>query len=207
MLAALKRWTMSVPAAILITIALFLLMIILIRTANVHLGKKEEYVQIQINPAIEEYNPARRDTTIDKVKKVKPPPPPPKLPKPKADKPTEDLGQALAGNIPPLEKPEIKPTEIGRIEIDEQEEAPLVRIPPNYPIRAAERGIEGECDVLFDLNENGTPFNIRPTCSNSIFNSAVVKAVQKWKYQPRIRGGKRVIRHNWKTHIPFILEE
>ncbi len=202
-----KRWILSIPGAVLVTILLFLLMIVLIKTANVRLGKKEDYVQIQINPAVEEYKPTGRETKIDKVKKVKPPPPPPKIQKPKADKPTEDLGQALAGDIPPMEKPEIKPTEIGTIVIDEQEEAPLVRIPPIYPIRAAERGIEGECDVLFDINENGVPFNIRPTCTNSIFIYAVKKAVQKWKYQPRIRGGKKVVRTNWKTHIPFRLEE
>ncbi len=202
----LKRWLISIPGAILVTLGLFFLMIILIQTGDVLLEEKEEYAQIEINPIIDDYTPATRQTKIDTIEKVKPPPPPPRIQKPRADKPNEDLGASLAGAIPDFEKPEINKSDTGNIEIVDRDEQPLVRIPPVYPPRAAERGTEGQCTAYFDIGTNGVPFNITAKCTSSVFERAVIKAVQKWKYRPRIRDGKPIIRKGWQTEIPFRLE-
>jgi TonB family protein len=56
---------------------------------------------------------------------------------------------------------------------------------PAYPATLRNAGIVGECEVLFDLNEDGSLGNIRPgRSSNQEFTDASLEAVKKWKMSP-----------------------
>ena len=83
--------------------------------------------------------------------------------------------------------------DIGDIQIARQL-TPLVRIPPEYPQRAAARGIEGYVVLRFMITEAGTvedPEVLRAEPAG-FFESAARRAVLRWKYQPQIRDGKPV---------------
>lgn len=84
---------------------------------------------------------------------------------------------------------------------------PLVRIEPQYPRKAAMRGIEGYVRVKFDVDETGAVENLQILEANPprIFNQATKRAVLKWKYQPKVVDGKPVTRRGLLVELPFKL--
>ena len=69
---------------------------------------------------------------------------------------------------------------------------PLVRIPPTYPMRAANRRIQGWVKVDFTITKEGTVKDAVVVASkpSSIFNSAALKAIKRWKFKPHIIAGE-----------------
>ena len=71
---------------------------------------------------------------------------------------------------------------------------PTLRIPPVYPLRALRSGIQGVVTVEFIIAIDGSVKN--PVIINAkppkIFDSAVLKAISKWKYNPDMIDGKPV---------------
>jgi protein TonB len=84
---------------------------------------------------------------------------------------------------------------------------PLVRVEPQYPMSAKQRGIEGWVELKFTITSAGTVKNIVVTKSNpgTIFNRAAVQAVSKWKYNPKIENGTAVDRPGVRQRIKFEL--
>ncbi|MDT8397034.1 MAG: TonB family protein [Pseudomonadales bacterium] len=71
---------------------------------------------------------------------------------------------------------------------------PIVTIAPQYPQRALARGIEGWCQVMFTVTENGTvvdPVVVDAEPPN-IFDSSSIRAVQRFKFNPRTKDGQPV---------------
>ncbi|MBT3813087.1 MAG: TonB family protein [Gammaproteobacteria bacterium] len=71
---------------------------------------------------------------------------------------------------------------------------PLVRIQPTYPMRAANRRIEGWVKVEFTITKEGTVKDAVVVASqpSSIFNRAALKAIKRWKFKPHIVAGEAV---------------
>ena len=71
---------------------------------------------------------------------------------------------------------------------------PLSRQPPEYPYRAARRGIEGWVRVAFDVNESGNVENAEVVESDppGVFDIAATRAVSRWRFKPRVIDGKAV---------------
>jgi protein TonB len=86
---------------------------------------------------------------------------------------------------------------------------PLVRIEPDYPPRAASRGIEGYVVVQFTITPAGTIKDPRVVEAQpeGIFDSAAIKAVSKWKYNPKIEEGVAVERRGVQVKLAFKLEK
>ena len=85
---------------------------------------------------------------------------------------------------------------------------PLVRGEPHYPMRAKQRGIEGWVELMFAITETGAVADIVVTASHpgTIFNSAAVKAVSRWKYNPKIENGAAVVRGGVRQRLKFELD-
>jgi protein TonB len=86
---------------------------------------------------------------------------------------------------------------------------PLVRIEPDYPARAAQRGIEGYAVVQFTITPAGTvkdPIVIDAE-PDGVFDSAAVAAVSRWKYNPKMEGGVAVERRGIRVKLAFKLEQ
>ena len=68
----------------------------------------------------------------------------------------------------------------------DQEPQPVVRVPPIYPYKAREQGIEGKVLIKLLVNADGTVGQViimdaRP---KGIFENAVMKSVPSWKFNP-----------------------
>jgi len=86
---------------------------------------------------------------------------------------------------------------------------PLVRVPPQYPDRAAQRGIEGRVLVEFTITKSGSVKDARAIAfePSDIFNQAAVKSVMQWKYNPKVEHGKPVEQRGMKTSVVFKLDQ
>ena len=85
---------------------------------------------------------------------------------------------------------------------------PIFLVPPQYPRRAAERGIEG-CVVLeytvTPLGAVSEPVVVQ-TNPPGIFDRAATRAALRYKYKPLIRDGVAVAVEGVRQRITFILE-
>jgi len=154
----------------------------------------------------------KRDTAPETKKRA-----PPKREKPKAPPPPPDMAMTQsafdpgdgAGTI----QPEIDPTGdigggIGAGAGADRGAVPLVRIEPDYPLRARQRGIEGWVAIEFTISAAGTVSEAVVIRSHpgSIFDSAAIAAVRKWKYQPQIVNGQPVARPGQRITLEFTME-
>lgn len=104
----------------------------------------------------------------------------------------------------------LKPLTNGKITVNPNSgPIPSVRVEPNYPPRAIQRGIEGYVDLMFDISAAGSTENIRIIRSkpSGIFDRSAVKAISKWKYQPQMIDGKATISYDQVTRLTFNLQD
>ncbi len=193
------RFIIGIPLAVVVTLSLFMLMRILVQPERSLIEEVQETVAIDITRA-------QRDESSDTDRELnrpdvedQPPPPPP------MDTRTErpDLGGLQVG-IPDIDL-DLGAGNIGPIDGEIQ---PLVRVPPEYPLRAAERGIEGEVCVVFTVTPEGTVTDpeVYRTAS-SLLNSASLRAISRFRYQPRIVDGQPVARPGVRFCFDYNLEE
>jgi protein TonB len=85
---------------------------------------------------------------------------------------------------------------------------PLVRIAPDYPPRALSRGLEGWVKVQFTITPTGTVKDpkVVDAMPKEMFDDAALKAIARWRYNPRVEGGVAVERVGVQTIIRFQLE-
>ena len=73
---------------------------------------------------------------------------------------------------------------------------PLVAIAPQYPTRAAQRGIEGWCLVSFTVDPQGNVVEDTITVIDAepqnIFDRSSIRAAARFKFQPRVQDGQGV---------------
>jgi protein TonB len=86
---------------------------------------------------------------------------------------------------------------------------PLVRINPDYPPRAQTRGIEGYVIVQFTITATGTvkdPIVVEAQ-PKGMFDDAALKAIARWRYNPKVESGVAVERVGIRTRLTFQLEQ
>ncbi len=185
-----------------ITGSLFLGMIAMIHVDFEAAEKFELEIQ-SINPIedIKELPPRREELKL--YKKVETPPPPPVIDVPASTKPSEPIAE-VKGDIP-LWKPYKGGFEIPMITISDRDAACLICIAPQMPPRATR---SGHCKMRLDVDTTGTPYNITPIyCSENLFSRNSVKAVQKFKYQPKVLNGRPVDMRGVETTITYRLSD
>jgi protein TonB len=86
---------------------------------------------------------------------------------------------------------------------------PLVRINPDYPPRALSRGLEGWVQVQFTITATGTVKDAIVVTAEprNIFDDAALKAIARWRYNPKVENGTAVERVGVQTIIRFQLEQ
>lgn len=200
------RVLIGIPIGAIIAVLLFLVMRALIAMGEIPLDEERDALRIDIRPEVEEVTVRQRDMTPDKVREVNPPPPPPEIRKQKSIQPSEDLVN-IGGEIPEFEQPDLGKNDIS-FNVSDRDAQPMVRIPAVYPPRALERGLEGNCVMNYDVNPDGIPVNIRATsCTSSMFESASIRAVEKWKFSAKIVDGTPVSRTGVVTQIDYMLDD
>jgi periplasmic protein TonB len=91
----------------------------------------------------------------------------------------------------------------------DRDAVPLVRISPDYPPRAVADNIEGWVQVQFSITTTGSVRDTSVVAAQppKIFDAAALKAIARWRYQPRVQGGVATERVGLQTIIRFDLEE
>ncbi|MFP6641059.1 MAG: energy transducer TonB [Myxococcota bacterium] len=180
--------------ALTITFGLFYFMQFLIsmgmdRAANVTKGRVIEFVRLKRDTDL-----LTRKRELPDKEKPPEPPPPPELQMSKTDQPDADsmaiAAPSLNAGIDLGGGPNLG------IGASDSDSVPLVRVPPQYPIRASERGIEGWVVLRFTITESGTVRNpqILDSKPKRIFDRSALQALRKWKYRPRVIDGVAVAR-------------
>ncbi len=176
------RRAISAVLALFVTFGLFYLMQALITKAA---GKLEDPTGSMVD-----FVRLKKDSDLELKKRKLPekeepeePPPPPDLSLSRSDRPDQVLQEmAFAVGI----EVDVGGPNMG-IAASDADIVPIVRVNPQYPPRAADRGIEGWVVVEFTISAAGTvkdPFVIDAKPS-SIFNRAALRAFRKWKYNPK----------------------
>ncbi len=187
-----------------VTLLLFFIMQALVVTDEVKLSdiRSVRFVDVVRAP---EQQQVKRETP--EVKK----PTPPKAPPPDLDVPSARAaagGQSLnfgklalnttLGNVGPMLG---APTDGDYL--------PLVRIQPQYPRRANERGIEGYVIVRLTVTPQGTTENIEVIEADppGYFERAAIQAASKFKYKPKVVNGQPVKVEGVLYRFTFELED
>lgn len=200
------RYAGALAFAVAITFALFWLMQYLIIGQKMTLDEGDrvrliDFVRLQ------------RDTQTeskDRKPPDKPPPPeaPPEPPKMTAD-PTNAPSNAVNINSDGLNAGMdlAGPGALGPPA--DAEAIPLFRMAPQYPDRAASRGIEGYVIMEFTITETGGVANIVVVEASppGMFDRAAIRAMERWKYKPKVVDGKPVPRHGVQNKISFNLDQ
>jgi protein TonB len=190
--------------SVLVTFGLFYLMQALILGKDMKLG--------EMSGTMIDFVRLKKDSDLDLKKRKMPekkepeePPPPPDLTMARSNKPTQDMGDmAFAIDV----DVDIGGTDIA-IAASDSDVVPIVRVNPQYPLRASERGIEGWVTVEFTISKLGTVKDPRVLKSHpsSIFDRAALKAIKKWKYNPKIEDGEPMERPGVTVRLKFALND
>ncbi len=154
----------------------------------------------------------KRDTAPEAKKREPPkrekpdaPPPPPQMNMAKAMNPGEAVGEIVPMVDTGMELEQATSLSAGGADTDV---VPLVRVDPEYPPRARQQGLEGWVDIEFTISPVGTVQDARVIGSQPtfVFDRAALKAVRRWRYNPKVEGGVAVARAGVKVRLRFELK-
>ena len=96
------------------------------------------------------------------------------------------------------------------ISITDGEMLPLVNVTPQYPTRAASRGIQGWCQVSFTVDGDGNVVEDTIVVVDAeppgIFDRSSIQAARRFKFQPRVQDGVGVPVPNVQYVFRYVLE-
>ncbi|CAI8326351.1 MAG: Uncharacterised protein [Hyphomonas sp. TMED17] len=199
------RLFIGIPLAVIVTYTLFQIMRVLISQPY----EEPDVEQVRV---IERITPAEQSSEINRRARAKPkrlnsadkPPPPPKLSTTRSqiDLPTPNIQGAAPTdlNMGPMRELSFDP-----VAISDRDAQPIRPPLPSYPSRAAERGIEGSCDVRFDVDVRGRPYNVQADCTDGVFQREAVRAVSRVEFAPKIIRGQPAERRNVVYPLEFKL--
>lgn len=194
------RLITGLPGAVVVTSLIFLVLATVISSqGNVELSE-DRSVQINVTRQIQD-TAQQRAEDFQRPVLDQPPPPPPTV----TDPSFRPEMSVQMGQLPDLSNVDI---DIGTGFNPDRDAQPLVRIPPQYPQRCMGRADPSESVLVeFDVTPEGTVVNPRVIeSSNSCFNSAAMRAVERWRYNPKIVDNVAEPRVGVRTTIDFQLE-
>ena len=201
----LLRTLFVIPQAAIVTVLLLVLMVSLIEFADKGLDKEKRVklpdifmpeVEIEIQRLIEKPEKPEVDET-----------PPPDIPEQDFDK--IDGNAAVGQILPPGIKAKLDLNIGAGLQATDGEYLPIVKVAPQYPRRALNKGIEGYVIVEYTVTKVGTVKNpvIIEAKPQGIFDKAAIKSALHYKYKPRVIDGKPIEVQGVRTKIIFELEE
>jgi protein TonB len=155
-----------------------------------------------------EFTRMRQDTEAQKKQQEKPQP---DKPPPVPEVPQIDFSKgSVENNVAQLTPTVDANSAMSKMKMtagSDRDIVPLVRINPDYPPRALSRGIQGWVIVQFTISATGTVKDqIVVDSSNKIFDDAALKAIGRWRYNPKVEEGVAVERKGVQTKLVFQLE-
>ena len=183
-------------SSLLLTLSIFYLMQWLIAVGDIELGDKA----IRIADVT---MPERDLELIQDIERPEEEEPPPETMPPEFDMtPPADLENAA-----PRPKFDFKGKRSGVFA--DGSYVPIFKVPPIYPRRAQERGIEGCVMLEFTVTKVGSVKDpvVLWSLPSGIFDRAAMRSAMKFKYKPQIRDGEPIEVKGVLNQITFIIED
>jgi len=202
----LMRLLVGVVIAVPIVLAIFLLMTALITVKEIQLDESESRTLTAITPQKQDSEVRTRSRSQPKrIDSAQKPPPPPKQSATKSsiNLPTPKIDGAVPQN---LDLGRMQSLAIDPVAVSDRDAQPIRPPTPSFPQRAAERGLSGSCDVRFDVDTRGKPYNVQATCTDNIFRSEAERAVSRVEFAPKIVRGQAVERRNVVYPLEFKIQ-
>ncbi|GAB3285159.1 energy transducer TonB [Parahaliea aestuarii] len=181
---------------------LFFIMQYLIASADPEIDDTKQRKLADIHMPEREIETNRTEQKPDKVDDPEEPPPDLDTPDMDMDMDTDVV------NTAPAQEVSIEISSSGMAATD-GEYLPIVKVAPIYPRRAQTRGITGYCIVEYTVTKSGSIRDPRPVdCQPSgVFESASVKAAEKFKYKPRVVDGEAIEVAGVQNKFTYELEQ
>lgn len=208
-----KRWLISMPVALVFTLGLFMLMALMVGHSSQ--GPQETSSSTRIDIFMQE-----PDTEVQRRQRTVPErPKPPEMPdtptpvtqtqsqstsSPQPDMPNLDLQSGIQGVM-------VQAPSLGELNLNtgpnNQQAMPLFRVEPNYPPRAMRRNLEGYVVVRFTIAPSGRPQDLTVVDANPprVFEREALRALRKWKYEPKVVDGNTVAQPGQQVKLEFNL--
>ena len=181
---------------------LFFIMQYLIATAEPEIDQTKQRRLADILMPEREIETNIKEQKPDKVED--PEEPPPDLDTPDVDM---DMDVEIV-NVAPQAKVDVAISSSGMATGD-GEYLPIVKVAPIYPRRAHTRGITGYCIVEYTVTTSGAIRDPQAVdCQpEGVFESASVKAAEKFKYKPRVVDGEAIEVAGVQNKFTYELEQ
>ncbi|OLQ91044.1 energy transducer TonB [Vibrio ponticus] len=202
------RLLFSIPIAGAIALALFSFMAWMVDNGHQRAPEASETMSFNMVMMETEQEVQRRQRSVPEQPK------PPEVPKqmevsqartetasvsPMAMQPTLGLDTAIDGLA-------ISTPTFGDFGVNQQA-MPLYRVEPRYPAKALRRGAEGFVVLKFTIDPTGRPTDIEVVDANPrrMFEKEAVRALRKWKYQPKVEDGSALSQFGQTVRLEFKL--
>ena len=202
------RLLLALPASLLISVSLFSFMAWMVDKGNQRAPEASEAVRFDMVMVENEADVQRRQRSVPEQ------PEPPQAPEPmdlsQADTQMEPMSQmtpvsalglntALEGIA--ISAPNFKGT------MGNQQALPLYRVDPRYPSKALKRRVEGYVIMRFTIDATGRPKDIEVIEAEPerMFEREAIRALKKWKYQPKVEDGVSIEQYGQTAKVEFKL--
>ncbi|EJS2611554.1 energy transducer TonB [Vibrio alginolyticus] len=202
------RLLLALPASLLISVSLFSFMAWMVDKGNQRAPEASEAVRFDMVMVENEADVQRRQRSVPEQ------PEPPQAPEPmdlsQADTQMEPMSQmapvsalglntALEGIA--ISAPNLKGT------MGNQQALPLYRVDPRYPSKALKRRVEGYVIMRFTIDATGRPKDIEVIEAEPerMFEREAIRALKKWKYQPKVEDGVSIEQFGQTAKVEFKL--
>ena len=181
---------------------LFFIMQYLIATADPKIDETKQRKLADILMPEREIETNLKEQKPDKVDDPEEPPP-------DLDTPDVDMDMDVdVVNVAPQAQVDVS-IESSGMATGDGEYLPIVKVAPIYPRRAQTRGISGYCIVEYTVTASGAIRDPKAVdCQPSgVFESASVKAAEKFKYKPRVVDGVAIEVGGVQNKFTYELEQ
>lgn len=200
------RFITSLILGAVVTFLLFLLMATLVKGTGERRVDEQERIVIEVNTT-----PPDMDTQVRRPPPPPPPPPPAQPPEvPDTPPDTTDVSGSVGFNMPGLDLGGATggigdPSGALMRDGDAQ---PIVRIEPRYPVQAARDGLQGWVRLSFSIMEDGSVGDVEVIEAEPrrVFDREAVRALRRWKYQPKIVDGRPQVQTGLQVQLDFTLD-
>ncbi|MGB5179484.1 MAG: energy transducer TonB [Gammaproteobacteria bacterium] len=202
------RYPLSALAGTIVALFLLWLMQLLVSSPSHKLPIVESARLIEFVRLKREENVQLKERLPPPPAERSPPPPRPRLDvqrQPRPDLPRLQMAMNLDIPLDFGDGPYLGPLAAGQVDSGF---IVLSRQPPEYPYKAARRGIEGWVEVAFDVTGTGSVENVEVIDADppGVFDMAATRAVMRWRFKPRIVDGKALAGRATQV-VEFTLDE
>jgi protein TonB len=196
------RFTSGAGMSLLITFGLLFVMQALVAVDELDIIEEGPPTFIDFVRVVKDSETPEEPRKLEKPKPRETPPPPVDL-----ALPTRASGQGIAMIQPVAPEPDLGGAGF-LTRRNDTDVVPVVRVNPTYPQRLAARGIEGWVELEFSIGKAGEVVSPRVSASSdSGFERAALRAVRRWRYNPKLEDGKPVIRDGIRVRLTFALDQ